>query len=82
MPISRDANAELLKQRIPELKRRFEEAGRDPDKLEITLYNAPVDAYAVTALEAAGVDRVVFSLACREPEAVRADLDRYAALVR
>jgi probable F420-dependent oxidoreductase len=82
VPNARDANAELLKQRIPERKRRFEEAGRDPDKLEITLYNAPVDADAVTALEAAGVDRVVFSLACREPEAVRGDLDRYAALVR
>jgi hypothetical protein len=71
-----------MKQRIPELRKRLEAAGRDPDGLEISVYGSVPTADSVAAYEAAGLDRLVFSLPCREPEEVRATLDRYAALVR
>ncbi len=82
MPLRRDIDAEGLRQRIPELRRRYEAAGRDPAKLEVTLYQGRPEQAEVDALEAAGVHRVVFNLACREPEEVRRQIDEMAKLVR
>jgi probable F420-dependent oxidoreductase len=67
-PNSRDRLAE----RIAELRRRGEEAGRG--RIPVTHFGTPIDAAAVEELDAAGVDRVLFML----PSADAAEMERAA----
>ena len=51
---------ERLAERIAELRRRGEEAGRG--RIPVTHFGTPIDAAVVEELDAAGVDRVLFML--------------------
>ena len=66
---------EQLAPRIPDLRRRAEAAGRDPDSITVTTSVSP-DALA--AYERAGVDRCTFGLPPGPAPAVLEALDRYA----
>ena len=63
---------ERLTERIAELRRRGEEAGRG--RIPVTHFGTPIDAAVVEELDAAGVDRVLFML----PSAGAAEMERAA----
>jgi probable F420-dependent oxidoreductase len=71
-PNSRDPAADRLAERIAELRRRGEEAGRG--RIPVTHFGTRIDAGFVEALARAGVDRVLFML----PSAERAEVERAA----
>jgi probable F420-dependent oxidoreductase len=71
-PNSRDRLAE----RIPELRRRGEEAGRG--RIPVTYFGAPVEAPVVSELADAGVDRVLFMLPSAGAAEVESALDAAA----
>ncbi len=56
-------------------------AGRNPESLEVGVFNAPRDADQLRYLAAAGVSRAVFSLPAAAPAVVIEKLDKYAAYV-
>jgi len=68
--------------RIPELRHRLEEAGRDPKSVPVSLYFAPPDRSKLDALAAAGVERAVFGLPSEPRDAALPRLDAYAAVMR
>ena len=70
-----------LFEKIGELKRRAEEAGRDPNSVSVTVFNAKPEREAIAALEQAGVERVTFFVPAAERETVLPALDGYAALI-
>src|SRR3954470_1751267 len=71
-PNSRDPEGDRLAERIAELRRRGEEAGRG--RIPVTHFGTSIDAAVVEELASAGVDRVLFML----PSAERAELERAA----
>jgi len=68
--------------RIAELRRRAEQAGRDPAAISVSIYGVPADRERIDELARAGVDRVVFGLPPADRATVLPLLDTYAALVR
>jgi probable F420-dependent oxidoreductase len=68
-----------VREKIAELSRVAEAAGRDPAEIEIGVFSAPRDAAVLEELADAGVQRAVFSLPPIEPSAVIDKLDSYAA---
>ena len=77
MPIHRGNPLEKL----PLLRQMAEEAGRDPDSIEIGIYGCPPDAATVDSYREAGVDRVVFWLPASAPDEVMAVVERGAELI-
>jgi probable F420-dependent oxidoreductase len=71
-----------LHEKTVELRQRAKAAGRDPDKLTVTLFACPPAREFVDEAAKAGVDRVIFMLPCREPGEVWPVLDDCAKLVR
>jgi probable F420-dependent oxidoreductase len=71
-PNSRDPEGDRLAERIAELRRRGEEAGRG--RIPVTHFGTTIDPAVVEELESAGVDRVLFML----PSSGRAELERAA----
>ena len=71
-----------LYDKVIELKRRAEAAGRDPASINVTVYFAPATEDAVAEMERCAVDRAVFLLPCVEPAELMPVIDRYASLVR
>jgi probable F420-dependent oxidoreductase len=71
-PNSRDPEGDRVGERIAELRRRGEEAGRG--RIPVTAFGVPVDAERVEQFAAAGVDRVLFML----PSAERAEMEQVA----
>lgn len=65
-----------LEKRIPELRRRAEEAGKA--RPEVTYFGADIDPAMVERLARAGVDRVLLRLPPGRPEEVEAAVDRAA----
>ena len=55
-------------------------AGRDPDGLDITVFNAPTDRDELAALEERGVTRAVFSVPVAGPDVVLPAMDDLAGL--
>jgi len=68
--------------RIPELRHRLEEAGRDPTSVPVSLYFAPPDRSKLDALAAAGVERAVVGMPSEPRDAALPRLDAYAAVMR
>ncbi len=68
-------------ERLPLLRQMAEEAGRDPDSIEIGIYGCPMRAADVDRYREAGVDRVVFWLPADEPDVVLAAADHGASLM-
>jgi probable F420-dependent oxidoreductase len=81
MPIGGRREGPTLEEKITGLRRRFEAAGRDPDALEISSFDARPERETVDRLEAAGVDRVIFKLPTQGHEVVLPLLDQMAKLV-
>jgi probable F420-dependent oxidoreductase len=71
-PNSRDPDGDRLGERIAELRRRGEEAGRD--RIPVTAFGVPIDAERVEQFADAGVDRVLLML----PSAETAEVERAA----
>jgi probable F420-dependent oxidoreductase len=71
-PNSRDPAGDRLAERIAELRRRGEEAGRG--RIPVTAFGVPIDASRVKEFADAGVDRVLFML----PSAARAEVEQAA----
>lgn len=59
---------------IVRLREAFEDAGRDPDTLDVTVYGCPPDDAALEAHAERGVTRVLFSLPVEEPDTVLATM--------
>ena len=68
--------------KIATLHRRAREAGRDPKSIPVTAFMVKPDRAALDPLQAAGVERAIFSLPPEGPEKVLPLLDSYAKLIR
>jgi probable F420-dependent oxidoreductase len=83
MPIGgRGSAGPSLREKIALLKRQAQEAGRDPDSLQVTIFGARPQAETVDRLEQDGISRVLFSLPPAGEEVVLPLLDDLARLVR
>ncbi len=82
MPIlGRSPGGPSLPEKIETLRRRAEEAGRDPKSISVSIFGARPEREAVDKLEQHGVDRVIFPLPSAERETVLPLLDRYSELI-
>ena len=82
MPISGRASAgPSLAEKIVLLKRQAQEAGRDPDSLNISSFGVRPDPELVGRLRDAGVDRIIFTLPSEERAAVTPIIDECAKLI-
>lgn len=82
MPIGgRAAQGPSLPEKIALLKRQAEEAGRDPASISITTFGTRPDPDVIQRMEAAGVDRVIFSLPSEEKDTVLPIIDECAKLI-
>jgi probable F420-dependent oxidoreductase len=81
-PLARGRVPVGLAEKVATLRRRAEEAGRDPDALTISLFSCPPTPEAVEEATRAGVDRIIFSVTPEEPARVWQALDERAALIR
>jgi probable F420-dependent oxidoreductase len=79
MPISRPGQNPA--ERIPELRRRAERAGRDPRSVPVSVCFAKPDKAALESLRAAGVSRAIFGLPSETREQILPKLDAYARLI-
>jgi probable F420-dependent oxidoreductase len=76
---NRVEHPEALGERIAELQRRAEEAGRG--RIPVTVFHAKPEARFVDGLRAVGVDRCLLYLRPEEPDAVERRLDELARLL-
>jgi len=81
-PIARGGVPAGLSDKIAELRRLAEAAGRDPDALSISLFQCPPTREAVDEAARAGVERVIFGVRPEEPASVWKALDERAKLMR
>jgi alkanesulfonate monooxygenase SsuD/methylene tetrahydromethanopterin reductase-like flavin-dependent oxidoreductase (luciferase family) len=72
--------AEAMAEQIAAFRKMAREAGRDPAKLEVSLYGFQVDADRVKRARDAGADRVVFFAPPFSRDEAFGWLDRAAAL--
>lgn len=70
-----------LADKIATLRRRAEEAGRDPGAISVTMFGARPDRDVVARMEETGVDRVLFFVPPEGRDTVVQFLDRYAELI-
>lgn len=69
-----------LADRIVSLRQRTKEAGRDPASVSVTVWGVKPERDAISEMEEAGVDRVLFSLPSADRETLLPLLDEYATL--
>jgi probable F420-dependent oxidoreductase len=70
-----------LPEKIVELRRRAEDAGRDPQQITVSVFGAKPDRAAIDGLASAGVGRVIFMVPAADRETVLPLIDKYAALI-
>jgi probable F420-dependent oxidoreductase len=70
-----------LPEKVTDLRRRAEQAGRDPNQVSVSIFGAKPDREAVDQLEKVGVERVIFMLPPADRETVLPLLDKYSALI-
>ncbi len=68
-------------EKLPLLRQMAEEAGRDPDSIEIGIYGCPMRGGDVDRYREAGVDRVVFWLPAEDESTVMSAVEHGAALI-
>ena len=66
--------------KIAEVRAAMAAAGRDPDSLELTAWQAPRDLEQLKMMQDLGVSRTVFGLPPVDPEIVIEKLDKYAEI--
>ena len=79
MPILRPHTSPVEK--MPALRRRLEQAGRDPKSAPVSIFFAPPKREALDGLAAAGVSRAIFGLAPEPRDKILPRLDRLAAVI-
>jgi probable F420-dependent oxidoreductase len=57
------------------------QAGRDPTRLSITVFNAPADRAALTPYVEAGIHRILLEIPDRSPDEIVRGLDAYTPLI-
>jgi probable F420-dependent oxidoreductase len=70
-----------MAQKIRDLRRQAEAAGRDPKSISITVFGANPQPATLDELRKAGVERAVFMLPAAERNTVLPLLDKYASLI-
>ncbi len=80
-PIARGGVPADLGDKITDLRRRAEAAGRDPEALTVSIFGCPPTREAVQDAERAGVERVIFGVSPGEPNEVWKALDERAKLI-
>ena len=78
---SRSSGGPRLAEKIVLLKKQAEDAGRDPDSLNITNFGIRPDPELIARLDEAGVDRVIFTLPSQEQDEVTPLIDECAKLI-
>jgi len=73
---------EELPEKISDLRRRAEAAGRDPQTISITIFGAKPERETLDQLEAAGVERAIFMLPAADRDTVMPLVDRFTGLIR
>lgn len=68
-------------EKLPLLRQMAEEAGRDPDSIEIGIYGCPARETEVAAYREAGVARVVLWLPAADPDAVLSVVEHGARFI-
>jgi probable F420-dependent oxidoreductase len=71
-----------IAEQVAALRQRAEAAGRDPDSISVSFYDAEPERATIDHLARAGVGRVIFLLPSAGAETVLPLLDKYAALIR
>jgi alkanesulfonate monooxygenase SsuD/methylene tetrahydromethanopterin reductase-like flavin-dependent oxidoreductase (luciferase family) len=71
----------MVVERMPELNRLAQQAGRDPKTISVSIFNAKADPDAVKQMQSAGIARAVFFLPAAGRETVLPLLDNYARLM-
>ncbi len=69
-------------ERIPELRRLEQEAGREPGSVEVTVFYALPDADLIKRYRDAGVKRCIFGLPAMAAQQVMPMMDRFAEFVQ
>jgi alkanesulfonate monooxygenase SsuD/methylene tetrahydromethanopterin reductase-like flavin-dependent oxidoreductase (luciferase family) len=70
-----------VEEKIAALRRRAEEADRDPSSISITIFAANADHKALDGLERAGVERAIFYVPPAGRDKVLPVLDRYVQVM-
>ncbi len=69
------------KTKIETLRKRAEEAGRDPQSISISIFGVKPDGAAIDSLKEIGINRAIFMLPAAERGEVMPLLDKYARLI-
>jgi probable F420-dependent oxidoreductase len=72
--------SQQLAEKVSALRRRAEQAGRDPKSLNVTIFGAKPDRATVEEFESAEVDRLVFMLPAAPRDTVLPILDKHVEL--
>jgi probable F420-dependent oxidoreductase len=70
-----------VEEKIAALRRRAEEADRDPGSISVTIFGAKPERKALEDLERAGAERAIFHVPSDERDKVLPVLDRYVQLI-
>ena len=71
-----------LADKISTLRRRAEEAGRDPQSISVTIFGAKPEREAVEQFQSMGAGRVIFILPAADRDTVLPLLDKYVGLMK
>jgi len=71
-----------LPEKIATLRQRAEAAGRDPQRISVSIFGAKPERGAIDEFGKAGVERVTFMLPSADKETILPLLDQYAGLMR
>jgi len=71
---------EGLKEKIAELKKKAENAGRNPKSISVTVFGPKPDKKELAELSDLGIERVILMLPAAARDTVLPLLDQYAAL--
>ncbi len=70
-----------IRERVATLRRRAEQAGRDPKSISVSIWSAKPDRAALDDLQQAGVDRAIFTIPAADRDTVLQRLDSYTPLI-
>lgn len=70
-----------IPEKVAALRRRAEQAGRDPRSISVSIWGAPADRAALDELQGAGVDRAVFVIPAAGRDGALARLDALVPLL-